>query len=185
MAFNNCNCNKMGKIKNTHLLGLVNRGNIAQPKSHLIEVKSCHTQDPQRWPFEDQIKYRTFASIVEFKICTTLLFGLDSLRYNITLYIYIHTNAPFVTKGSLWIHNRLVSGKQGRFWDGSGLLEWPWLNILPKTHQFWDVLSSLVEDAAGSALNSSGIVWSFRSSWFKDPHCVAGITLGHTICVLV
>lgn len=91
MAFNNYNCHIMGKIKNTHLLGSVNSGDIAQPKSHLIEVKSCHSQDPQRPTFEDQIKYRMFASFVEFKTCTTLLFGLDSLRYNITLYIYIYT----------------------------------------------------------------------------------------------
>lgn len=66
MSFNNCICHKMGQIKNTDLLGLVYSGDIAQPIS-LIEVKSCLTQDPQRSPFEDQIKYRTFASFVELR----------------------------------------------------------------------------------------------------------------------
>lgn len=56
----------MGQIKNTDLLGLVYSGDIAQPIS-LIEVKSCLTQDPQRSPFEDQIKYRAFASFVELR----------------------------------------------------------------------------------------------------------------------
>ncbi len=67
MSFNNCICHKTGQIKNTGLLGLVYSGDIAQPIPHLIEVKSCLTQDPQRSPFEDQIKYRKFALFVELR----------------------------------------------------------------------------------------------------------------------